>query len=159
VFGDVFSEVRVGYLANDVGLTGPTYETGENVNLEMLFQSPDGLLESVFAPRPYLGASINNEGATSQVYLGLNWQLDLPVPHVFGSLGLGATIHDGELAPDFEDRKALGSRLLFREAVELGARIGERHSLSLMFDHISNASMANYNEGLDSFGIRYGFRF
>jgi lipid A 3-O-deacylase PagL len=29
----------------------------------------------------------------------------------------------------------------------------------MYFEHTSNASLADYNEGMDNIGVRYGFRF
>ena len=157
-FADRVENIRVGWMQNDVGVLGVTYESGDNVNLEMQFRSPDGL-EAIWAPKPHLGASINNDGATSQAYAGLTWGVPMPHPRLFMDLSLGASVHDGELAPEYVDRKALGSRFLFRESLELGTLIGQRHTISLMFDHVSNAYLATFNEGLDTFGIRYGIRF
>lgn len=53
----------------------------------------------------------------------------------------------------------MGCRALFRESVSLGVRFLERHSLSLMLAHISNAGPCDLNKGLDADGIRYGYRF
>jgi len=53
----------------------------------------------------------------------------------------------------------VGLRLLSREALEIGYQFGDHHALSVMLDHISNANTASNNEGLDSLGVRYGYRF
>jgi len=37
--------------------------------------------------------------------------------------------------------------------------IGEKTSLSLYLDHISNANLCDNNEGLETAGVRLGFRF
>ncbi|MCG6910103.1 MAG: acyloxyacyl hydrolase [Deltaproteobacteria bacterium] len=68
-------------------------------------------------------------------------------------------LHDGELETNGEDKKALGSRLLFRIPVELGLFITDHHGLSIMLDHVSNAYLASPNEGLDTIGFRYTYRF
>jgi lipid A 3-O-deacylase len=60
---------------------------------------------------------------------------------------------------DRRERKALGSRVLFHVPLELGWRWGRRNSVSLYSCHISNAGLAEENEGLDNIAIRYGYRF
>ena len=52
----------------------------------------------------------------------------------------------------------LGSNLLFRAALGVGYQIGN-HRIMLMFDHISNAKLVDYNPGRDTIGIRYGYVF
>ena len=51
--------------------------------------------------------------------------------------------------------------MLFREAVEIGWNFYGKDSISLRFDHISNANLwgEDTNEGLDTFGIVYSYRF
>ena len=78
---------------------------------------------------------------------------------MFFSLDLGGAVHDGETSTSRRDRKELGTRVLFREAIEIGYRFQEHHALSLRFDHISNASLADNNEGLDTLGVVYGYSF
>ncbi|MBT8353708.1 MAG: acyloxyacyl hydrolase, partial [Desulfofustis sp.] len=75
-------------------------------------------------------------------------------------LGLGLAVHNGETDEgNVADMNQLGSTVLFRLAFEVGFTIGDRHLISLMFDHISNAYLADPNEGLDTLGLRYGYRF
>lgn len=156
--GGILSEVRLGAMAHDVGILGRSEEDDAiDVNAEILFVSPD-FLEPIWSPRPHIGITANTNGDTSQIYGGLAWDWNFWGPFfVEGTLAL--TVHDGELDPVRSDKKALGCRVLFRESVSLGARFLERHSLSLMLAHISNASLCDNNEGLDTFGIRYGYRF
>ncbi|MCO6428593.1 acyloxyacyl hydrolase [Nitrosomonas communis] len=63
---------------------------------------------------------------------------------------------------EHNDRKTLGSQVLFRIPIEIGYRLGTRSALSVYFDHVSNASLADNNEGMDTFlGLdgRFGYRF
>ncbi len=108
--------------------------------------------------RPAVGASINTGGQTSHVYVDARWQYETPSGIFFG-LGLGAAVHDGNLDPSDPDRKALGSRLLFHIPAELGFHFDDHNSLSVYFEHTSNAYTQEFNEGLDRLGIRYGYRF
>ena len=49
--------------------------------------------------------------------------------------------------------------------LDLGYRISGPHSIIFHFDHISNAKLCTddageaVNEGLETFGLRYGYRF
>ena len=124
-------------------------------------------LEGIFSPhikflggtvRPALGGSVNTIGDTSKLYSGLRWQYEHASGMFFG-VGLGGAIHDGKLHLQHNDRKALGSRVLFHIPVEIGYRLTAKSSLSVYFDHVSNAYLANSNEGMDTLGGRFGYRF
>lgn len=155
--GDLVSEVRLGVLAHDVGVFGGAKEGGADFSAEALFASP-AILARFGAPRPHLGVSINGWGDTSQLYAGLTWSFDLPRAFFLDG-SLGAAIHDGETGEGAGRRKGLGCRVLFRESLSLGYRFSERFNVSLMLDHISNGNTCLFNEGLDTFGLRFGIRY
>jgi lipid A 3-O-deacylase len=154
----IISELRLGALAHDIG---PFSSNEEDIiadyNAEILFVSP-AFLEKIWAPRPHLGFSLNTGGDTSQVYAGLTWEYEF-WRRWFIDFSLGGSVHDGKLKTNRIDRKELGCRLLFRESFEIGYRLESGHSLSGFLDHISNANICDRNEGLESAGIRYGYRF
>lgn len=151
------SEARLGLMAHDVGVFGAQKEDGLDGNIELLFDAP-AWLEPAWAPRPHLGLTVNGSGDTSQAYAGLSWSWQ-PVERWFVEVSLGGAVHDGKLSTSDRDRKELGSRVLFRESLSLGFQIDERNSLMVTLDHISNANLAGNNEGLDTFGLRWGYRF
>lgn len=153
----IVSEIRLGALVHDEGPFSRNEESGYDANLEVLFVSPD-FLDVIWSPRPHLGADINSGGDTSQVYAGLSWEWSF-WGDWFAGFSLGGSVHDGKLTTLEIDRKELGCRLLFRESVEVGYRFGGRHGISGFLDHISNAKICDKNEGLDNFGIRYGYLF
>lgn len=183
---DYVSEVRVGVMDHDPELftlrpegdaTKDDREPGFDVNAEVLFRSPDySFFRTLFNPRPIFGVNINSEGATSMAYAGLDWsyQFDFGL-FVEGSFGFAA--HNGELSTPLDadgglcsggpprwgcvdHRSSLGSRILFRESLELGYRFAGGHGLSAHVSHISNGSiLADTNGGLDVAGIRYSYRF
>ena len=154
----ILSEIRVGALRHDASIfTTQEEEAVIDANLEILFTSPR-FLKYVWSPRPHLGVIANFAGDTSQAYLGLTWDIDL-FSGIFVELGLGASVHNGELDTGDPYRKNLGCRWLFREAVSLGYRISEHHNISVMLDHASNAEFCDRNDGLDTLGIRYGYQF
>ena len=80
---------------------------------------------------------------------------------VLGDEFIGESLagHDGELRTSDDSTKELGLRVLFREAAEIGFRITDRNSVSVVLDHISNGGLADENEGLDNFGLRYSYIF
>ena len=156
---EVISEVRVGALYHDKGPFSRREEKGYDVNIEFLFVSPK-FLELIWAPRPHIGANINTSGDTSQLYMGLSYGFDLWGPF-FAGFSFGGAIHNGkkEFGIRGGDAKELGCRTLFRESIEFGFRFRGQHSLSAMFDHISNIKICDKNESLENIGIRYGYSF
>ncbi len=156
---DLVSELKIGILDHDVPDLWSGFrreEDGADINVEALL-SPSVLFFGGTI-RPAIGATINTQGDTSHAYVDARWQYELPGGVFFG-VGLGGAIHDGEVDPVDPDRKALGSRLLFHIPAELGYRFDEHSSLSLYFEHTSNAYTQDSNEGLDRLGIRYGYGF
>ena len=152
--------LTLGLLAHDVdGLwSGHREESGLDVELEAVFaragfQAPGGRI------RPNLGVTLNTSGDTSFAYAGFVWEFTSR-RGLFLQLGAGAAWHDGETETrGDEDKKELGSRWLFRIPIELGFAVGEHHRVSVAFVHVSNAGLADENEGLDTLGLRYGYRF
>lgn len=154
----LLSEIKLGALAHDVPVLASRDERGVDFNVEALFTSP-AALAALGAPRPHIGASINGSGDTSQAYAGLTWEWQPFEAPLWGAFSLGGAIHDGELHAVREDRKALGSRVLFRLGAEVGYDINESVRVSVLWDHISNAGLAEENEGLNNVGVRLGYRF
>jgi lipid A 3-O-deacylase len=149
--------IRTGILAHDVPVWSRSrQEGGVDFNAELIFSFPDYPL---FSGRVHtnLGVSLNNQGDTSKIYFGLLWEYVWD-SGLFLNLGLGLAAHDGKL-DNSDDKKALGSRVLFRIPIEMGLLLTRHQGLSIMFDHVSNAYLADPNEGLDTIGLRYTYRF
>jgi len=172
--GGLIYELKIGALAHDVPLTANSKEPlGPDLNLEVVFgPSLDFLFGTI---RPALGATVNFAGYTSKAYLDVRWQVEC-CWGAFFALGIGAAIHNGEedslanwksltgpalqaALATAENHKQLGSLVLFHPTFEWGYRLNESSSLSIFYEHISNANTAAKNEGLDSLGLRYGYRF
>jgi lipid A 3-O-deacylase len=152
-------EIRGGVQAHDVGFFGGAKENGVDINLEYLFGSLEGsFFKAIGSPRPHIGLSVNTSGDTSQAYAGLSWQYTVYGPYFIGG-SVGLSLNNGKTETRELDRKELGSHVLFRESVEIGVRILPQHSLSIMLDHISNARLFDHNEGMETIGLRYGYRF
>jgi lipid A 3-O-deacylase len=162
--GNFVDEVKAGILAHDVRLFGQHVESGADVNLEMLFVSPD-LLSVIGSPRPEIGVDINTAGNTSNGYLGLTWGTSMvrnlfnPGDSVWITGSLGGALQDGYELTAPPGRKRLGSPILFHLESELGYQITPVISVSAVLDHISNANTAPRNAGITSAGLRVGFKF
>jgi hypothetical protein len=157
--GGWLHEIRGGVLAHDVDhlWTGENVEDGVDLNAEMIFARPAvSALEGRI--RLNAGASINTAGNTSKVYGGMLWEWEARFG-LFFDVGLGLAVHNGELDTNKPDRKSLGSRVLFRTAIEVGYSFNTHHRIALSFDHVSNASLASPNDGMDTLGLRYCYRF
>jgi lipid A 3-O-deacylase len=156
---DLVYGIRFGLLAHDVGgfWSHSRAESGVDINAEIVFKKPRfeiwrGIIQ------PNLGVSINSQGDTSKAYGGLLGEFLFDNGYFVNS-GVGLAVHDGQLESKDSNKKQLGSRVLFRIPIEFGFTISERHRISIMFDHMSNAYLANPNEGMDTVGVRYGFQF
>ncbi|MEO5338702.1 MAG: acyloxyacyl hydrolase [Magnetospirillum sp. WYHS-4] len=156
--GGVVTEVKGGFLYHDVDNLWSNHrrESGVDFNAEVIFSPAWEVLGG--AVRPALGGSYNSSGDTSKAYLDARYEIESSFGVFFG-LGLGAAVHDGDLELKDRDHKALGSRVLFHIPAEIGYRFDGHQGVSLYFDHVSNASLASPNEGMDTLGIRYGYRF
>jgi len=152
-------EIRAGILAHDVDnlWSGSRKEGGIDLNAEVIFNRPK-ITVMTGTVSPNVGASVNTQGDTSKIYGGMLWELEMN-SGIFLDLGFGIAVHDGELKTTGEGKKALGSRILFRIPIEFGWSMNEHYRISLLFAHVSNAYLAEPNEGLDTFGIRFAYRF
>ena len=152
------NEIKTGVVAHDVGFFGTQKEEGLDSTFEFLFRKIDYNLFWLGKPRPHIGATVNMGGDTSQAYAGFTKRM-------FFNFSWGLTYHNGDKihSPNHvqTDKKELGSSLLFREAIEIGWNFYGKDSISLRLDHISNANLwgEDSNEGLDTFGIIYSYRF
>jgi hypothetical protein len=157
-------ELRLGLLRHDAGIFGTHKEDGVDFNGELRFVSPD-FLRIIGAPRPHFGISVNSNGNTDQAYAGLTWTFVLfrnlasAEDSLFLDASFGGAVHDGHIRTNDVDQKELGSRFEFRESLEIGWRFTPSQSISILLDHISNASLGVKNEGMDGLGVRYGIKF
>lgn len=171
----LISEIRAGVFYHDAAIfVRPgdrddlrVERAGADINLELLFVSP-GFLDPVGSPRPHIGVTVNTAGATSQAYAGLTWNWDLS-DSLFFEFNGGGAVHNGQTdspPPDLllpytatNGQKLLGCSTLFRLGIAMGVRFAERQSLTLALDHVSNGYLCDVNPGLDTFGLRWGYRF
>lgn len=151
-------EFKFGVVHHDSGISLLTFrrEKGVDINLEAVFSPQKDFLTGIL--RPALGASLSTYGYTSKLYAGIRWEDEYYNGIILGITGGGA-VHDGYLELEKIDRAALGSRFLFYIAFEAGYSLGSRSVISVFYDHISNGYLRKENEGLDTLGLRYGYRF
>ncbi|WP_316979734.1 acyloxyacyl hydrolase [Shumkonia mesophila] len=155
-----------GFFIHDRGPAADRHEDGFDLNLEAQFAAPEwDPWQWIGSPRPHVGATLSLNGETSLLYTGLTYEADL-ASRLFAAAHGGLAVHDGMLHQDDADRCAaasdcgFGSRVLFRGGLELGVRISEKASVSLLWDHVSHGQvLASENEGIDHVGLRYGIGF
>jgi hypothetical protein len=152
-------ELRLGVMAHDVdGLwSGQHKERGVDYSAEIVLERPLFRLGPGMV-RPNLGFDWHNRGDTSKAYGGMVWHWNNDGKVSF-ELGLGAAVHTGERETRDPSRKQLGSKLLFRIPIELGYEVATRQRVSLFFEHVSNAWLADENEGMDLLGVRWAYKF
>jgi lipid A 3-O-deacylase len=154
------TEIRMGGYYHGIRAAVPHQreDHGLDFNAEILFNSPEWL-SWLGSPRPQLGTTIAHHG-TSLTYAGLDWTVDLS-DKVFFDIGFGGAIHDGRLdgnAPNNNENR-YGCRALFHENLSIGYRLTESASIMASIEHMSNASLCDYNEGLTNAGVRLGYSF
>lgn len=157
---DDFSEVRFGIQAHDLSSTlGQSHERGISLNGEYLFSSPQNdFFQTLLSPHPHVGTSINSSSGTSMAYGGFSWII--PFQHDwFTELRFGLAIHNGKVGQETKKKKNYGTRVLFHTGLSLGYVFFEKHTLSVLLNHISNGTLAKPNPGFTDFGVRYGYRF
>jgi len=168
-----FNEFKFGVLDHDVHFLGGK-ERGIDLNPELILQSPvsDAWAASlplyvrwIVQPRPTLGGEFNTSRYTDQFYFGGTWTWLLadnvlrPDDAISLSFFFGPGFNDGHTASSNPNFKALGSPVLFREALDLGYWVTPAVEFSVFLDHVSNGGLAKQNQSINDFGGRVGFRF
>ena len=158
-------ELKQGLLAHDRGWFGTNREGfGPDYNFELMFNSPR-FINRFWAPKPILGLTQTSTGGSSLYYGGLTWDFKISEKWFFsGTTGIaytnGLTKLDKGAVPTGDKKIQFGSKILHRGALELGWNFYGKDTISLMFSHVSHGSMLDEkNQGMDEFGIRYGYRF
>lgn len=148
------SEIRVGVLAHD---PLNQKEEGIDLNAEVYFGDWLNSENGSWQLRPSIGVSVNTQGDTSQAYIDLNYGGPIS-DRWFLEFAAGVSVHNGETDTLDPDRLELGSRVLIHAAISLGVMLSETTSLSIYADHVSNAGIEERNEGLETAGLRLGFK-
>lgn len=154
----LIDEVRLGLLAHSI--EGSNAEDGVDLNLEVLFRRPaitytNVWLDWALRPRLHIGASLNTDGDTSQVYAGFTWDVKL-TQRMSLELSFGGALHNGPTDDSHSD--SYGCPVNFRESVSLGYALDERWAVYGIVSHMSNAKLCDHNSGLSSAGVRLGYK-
>jgi lipid A 3-O-deacylase len=152
------SEARLGVFAHDPW----SPESGSvDINGELLSVKPFALGTGwdVAVPRLHLGASVNTQGKTSNVYAGFTWSLDLTTA-LFIEASLGGAVNNGATGTYVPaDMNAVGCHASFRESASLGFRLTDQISLMGTVEHYSNGGICDRNRGVTNVGVRLGYSF
>lgn len=141
--------------------TGPPNSfDGGIINAEILAPSPY-FLDVIGSPRPYVGTDIAiSDNPINTVYTGLNWQVHV-MPWLYVGFSGGGAWADSRVTTDTATNttKDLGSNWLFHLQASVGIDITPALMIEVFYNHFSNASISNFNVGLESIGGRAGYRF
>lgn len=152
-------ELRGGGAAYDTGPFTSQTASAAVVNAEIVLPSP-AFLAGIGSPRPYVGADIaTDDGLANVAYAGLNWQAHL-YPRLYLGFSVGGSITDNEtFRASSGEVKDLGSNTLFHLQASAGYDISDNLAAEVYLNHVSNAGIGDSNDGLESTGIRLGYRF
>lgn len=166
-------EVHVGVMAHNIcviNCDNANKEDGPNVEFQVSFDSPS-FLNWAFSPQPYLMASVNTSGNTSFAGAGLEWRWNFADKWALEP-GFGLAVHDGATdnpyangTPEAEafsnENVLLGGEVLFRTSLGLTYDFRGPWEAQLFYEHLSHGQIleSGRNQGLDEFGIRFGYRF
>ncbi|MHB2264376.1 acyloxyacyl hydrolase [Aliihoeflea sp. PC F10.4] len=152
-------EVRFGVGAFDAGPFTRQQLPGAVINGEVLAPAPD-FLGAIGSPRPYIGfdAAIADD-PIHVVYAGLNWEAYFAERFYVGFSVGGSLNSDERIVLDDGRVKDLGSPVLFHLQASIGYDFTEQVTAQVYLNHFSNAGLASANNGLESVGVRLGYRF
>ena len=148
-----FYAFKLGLLSHSTGPVSSGKEDGMTIHAELLINT------KLWKGYPTFGADIHLKDDTSFLYAGLSWEKKF-----FKYLSLGAffgfALHNGELENGDSNRRQLGTRVLFREAVDIAYYFNDKTSVSLIYDHYSNLGLLGAsNQGNDNIGLRISYYF
>ncbi len=166
-------EVHVGVMAHNIcviNCKNADKEDGPNIEFQVSFDSPS-FLDWAGSPQPYMMASINTAGNTSFGGVGLEWRWNFADNWALEP-GLGVVVHNGENDNPFpngspeaaafaEEHVQLGGDVLFRTSIGLTYDFAGPWEAQLFYEHLSHGQIlsSGRNQGLDEFGIRFGYQF
>ncbi len=173
------AELLVGAFAHDVTFIGNAIGVGaagreQGTDLHIGIRSdPVEALRLIGRPQAQGFVSLNSDGTSNFVAVGLSWPVDLP-GRFYVRPGLGLAYTDGKvdlppvnapgLAPSeiqrrlklYNSRIDFGSHLLFQPELSVGIGLSPRWSAELTYVHLSNGQVfaRGKNQGLDDAGLR-----
>lgn len=157
----VFDELRFGVSASIQ--SGRIHETGVFPSATLFFDPLDndhaqGFVRSFLSPRFNVGTIVSSAGQTSQLFGGVDWQINV-TPDFFFDAGFGGALNNGHLQVDGTSGPKLGSHLLFHESLAAGVNLDKNWRAMATVEHFSNANLAPPNDGLSYAGLSIGYKF
>lgn len=132
-------------------------QDGASFQLGYRFDPVEGALDL----EPYVIASLNTEGDSSFVGIGISRKFDIGPIYLRPGVGLVLQDQSGvQLDPDTLRRKDLGSQVLFEPEIAIGADLSERVSIEASWVHLSHAQLfdSEQNPGVDMMGLRLNLK-
>jgi lipid A 3-O-deacylase len=167
------AEAHVAVMGHNVRVTdrkNANKESGPNVELGLAFQSP-ALLKPIGAPKPYVMGSLNVNGNTSFVAVGLQWRADIGGGFAFEP-AFGVAWHSAELrnpfpngdprATQFSEKNIINSsRDVFHSTLAVSREVTKSTRVQLAYVHLSHGQILGKgrNQGIDQVGLRIVRRF
>jgi lipid A 3-O-deacylase len=131
----------------DIGERGAAVQIGYRA-------APQKGLKAIGSPSPYVLASVNVDGKTSFVAVGLSWKFG---DKVYVRPGIGLALNDNATVKSnrLRQRIDLGSVILFEPELAIGAKLLPDLAIEAAWTHISHAQIfGGQNPGLDVIGVR-----
>ena len=150
---DTLYAIKGGLLSHATGPISSGIEEGTDLHLELLFN------KKLLKGYPTLGTDINLNGDTSFLYTGLSWEGKY-FSYLYLGTFFGLALHSGDLNNGSTISRQFGTRVLFREALDIGIYLEDGLVLSFMYDHYSNGGLgAKRNQGNDNIGFVLSYYF
>lgn len=133
----------------------------EDVSVELIYSPPTNeVLYWLGSPRAVIGGNFNLLGYENNLHLNLNWHLPVFTTPVWVEGGLGGSYLTGYLENPPPGYRALGCHTTFFLQASVGADIGDNWTAAVSWEHSSHWWMCGQtNQGLNSLGIKIGYKF
>lgn len=157
-------EVRIGAAKHDI----KGREGGVDIQFEYVFDRMPVMQGRNYGIRPYLVGVTNTDGHINFAGAGLSPEITFS-DNWFAEFQLGVVGHDGrtDLPPPnmpverqyiLDNEVTYGCEALFHLSPAIGRKVSDRMSVMFYWEHLSHGQVfcSGKNEGLDSYGLRFG---
>ena len=148
-----FYAIKGGIFSHNAGIVTSGKDGCIDIHAELLYN------KRILKGYPTIGTEININGDSSFVYTGLSWEKKYFKNFLIGAF-FGAAAHNGNLNSENSNQRKLGTRFLFREAIDIGYYINSKYVISFLANHYSNAGLGGVkNQGNSNIGFRLSYYF
>jgi len=145
--------LKGGIFSHNAGIVTSGKDGCIDIHAELLYN------KKILKGYPTFGTEININGDSSVLYTGLSWEGKYFKNLLLGAF-FGATVHNGNLNNENSNQRKLGTRFLFREAIDIGYYINHNYVISFLANHYSNAGLGGVkNQGNSNIGFRLSYYF